>query len=128
VVDGTNEMFRIAIVLGSTRPGRRACSVGEWILCEANLRQGIGFEIVDLVDQGLSLVDESTPTASGTYSHPRGQAWSARMATYDSFIFVVPEYNRSIPAPLKNALDFLHLECSDKAAGIVSYGYEAGGA
>jgi NAD(P)H-dependent FMN reductase len=128
MVDHTKEMFRIAIVLGSTRPGRRACCVGEWVLREASPRQGVTFDIVDLVDQGLSLFDQSPPATQDSYSHPGGQAWAARMAAYDSFIFVVPEYNRSIPAALKNALDFLHLECSDKAAGIVSYGYEAGGA
>jgi NAD(P)H-dependent FMN reductase len=38
------------------------------------------------------------------------------------------EYNRSIPGVLKNAIDFLYHEWTNKAAGFVSYGADAGGA
>jgi NAD(P)H-dependent FMN reductase len=50
------------------------------------------------------------------------------IASFDAYVFVTPEYNRSIPAALKNAIDFLYPEWNDKAAGFVSYGADAGGA
>lgn len=36
------------------------------------------------------------------------KAWTAfreQMKNFDAFLFVTPEYNRSVPAPLKNAID-----------------------
>ena len=42
---------------------------------------------------------------------------------FDGLVFLVPEYNRSFPGALKNALGYVcHREWNDKAAGIVSYG------
>jgi NAD(P)H-dependent FMN reductase len=49
------------------------------------------------------------------------------VADADGFVFVTPEYNRSIPASLKNAVDFLVVEWTEKPAAIVSYGYIDGG-
>jgi NAD(P)H-dependent FMN reductase len=60
--------------------------------------------------------------------HPHTQAWSELVDGYDGYVFVVPEYNHSFPGALKNAIDFLYDEWADKAAGIVSYGIDAGGA
>lgn len=45
----------------------------------------------------------------------------------DGFVFVTPEYNRSIPASLKNAIDYLAAEWKEKQAAIISYGYIDGG-
>jgi NAD(P)H-dependent FMN reductase len=64
----------------------------------------------------------------GGYAHEHTRAWAATIARYDAFVFVTPEYNRSIPAVLKNAIDYLYAEWNDKAAGFVSYGADAGGA
>ena len=63
----------------------------------------------------------------GQYSKPHTKAWAAKIATYDGFVFVTPEYNHGIPGALKNAIDFLFAEWNNKAAGFVSYG-SAGGA
>jgi NAD(P)H-dependent FMN reductase len=122
------EPLRIAIVLGSTRPGRRADLVGDWVLHQAVRREHAKFELVDLADYDLPLLDEPDPAIHGTYTRPHTRAWAERVAGFDGYLFVVPEYNRSIPAALKNALDYLYAEWGDKAAGIVSYGVDAGGA
>jgi NAD(P)H-dependent FMN reductase len=126
--------MKVAIVLGSTRPGRRAGAVGDWVRQGAAKHGGDHgggqFEIVDLADHELPLLDEPVPAAvgGGEYLQPHTRAWSARVSAFDAFVFVVPEYNRSVPAALKNALDYLYPEWADKAAGIVSYGVDAGGA
>jgi NAD(P)H-dependent FMN reductase len=45
----------------------------------------------------------------------------------DAFVFITPEYNHGYPAALKNAIDYLHWEWSDKPVGFVSYGGVAAG-
>ena len=70
---------------------------------------------------------EATPPSWGPAESAEGQAWSAKMAEFDGYVFVVSEYNHSITGALKNALDYLAPEVNNKAAGFVSYG-SAGGA
>jgi len=120
-------MTRIAIIVGSTRPGRTADSVARWVYDQAARRDDAAFEIVDLADHELPHLDEPRPAILGPdYAHPHTQRWSATIASFDAFIFVTPEYNHSVPAVLKNAVDFLFHEWNDKAAGFVSYGLQGG--
>ena len=63
----------------------------------------------------------------GQYTQPHTLAWAEKIASFDGFVFVTPEYNHSTSGALKNAIDFLFAEWNDKAAGFVSYG-SAGGA
>ncbi|MGZ8288782.1 MAG: NADPH-dependent FMN reductase [Telluria sp.] len=120
-------MIRIGVIVGSTRPGRKALDVANWVLEIARLRNDAAYELVDILDFNLPLLDEPVPPAMLQYSKPHTKAWAARIATYDGFVFVTPEYNHGISGALKNAIDFLFAEWNDKAAGFVSYG-SAGGA
>jgi len=120
--------LKIAVLLGSTRPGRRADAIGDWVIQRAVRREHAKFELVDLAEQALPLLDEPEPAIHGSYTQSHTKAWSERIAGFDGYLFVTPEYNRSIPAALKNAIDYLYPEWGNKAAGIVSYGVDAGGA
>ncbi len=120
--------IRTAIILGSTRPNRHCEPVADWILKRARLRSDLEAEPVDLATVGLPIYDEPMPPILGDYAHQHTREWAATVARFDAFVFVTPEYNRSIPAVLKNAIDFLYDEWTDKAAGFVSYGADAGGA
>lgn len=115
-------MIRIAIIIGSTRPGRKGKAVGEWAYEIARKRTDAEFELVDLAEYNLPLLDEPTPASPGQYSHEHTRVWSAKIASFDGYVFVTPEYNHSIPAALKNSIDFLKLEWVNKAAGFVGYG------
>jgi len=84
------------------------------------------YELVDIADFDLPLLDEPVPPSQGKYSKPHTLAWAAKVAGFDGFVFVTPEYNHSTSAALKNALDFLYAEWNDKAAGFVGYGSEGG--
>jgi NAD(P)H-dependent FMN reductase len=119
-------MTRIAIILGSTRPGRNGEAVAQWAHAHAAKRTDATFDLVDVAEQNLPLLDEPIPPSMGKYSKPHTQAWAAKIATYDGFVFVTAEYNHGIPGALKNAIDFLFGEWNNKAAGFVSYG-SAGG-
>jgi NAD(P)H-dependent FMN reductase len=122
-----NSMLNIAIILGSTRPGRIGEAVARWVYEIAKRRTDATFELVDIKDFDLPLLDEPKPPSLGQYSQPHTKRWAAKIATFDAFVFVTPEYNHGIPAALKNAIDYLFAEWGHKAAGFVGYG-GAGGA
>ena len=119
-------MIKIAIIIGSTRPGRKAEAVAKWVHEIAKKRGDAEFEIIDIKDYNLPLLDEAVPPSLGQYSQPHTLAWSARIATFDAYVFVTPEYNHSTSGALKNAIDYLYREWNNKAAGFVGYG-SAGG-
>jgi len=118
--------MKIAIIIGSTRPGRKAEAVAKWVHGIAKRRTNVEVEVVDIQDYDLPLLDEPSPPSLGKYTKDHTKAWSAKIDSFDAFVFVTPEYNHGIPGALKNALDFLYKEWNNKAAGFVSYG-SAGG-
>ncbi len=91
-------MTRIGIILGSTRPGRVGLQIANWIDQEAQSLDGAAFQLVDLADYDLPVFDEPKSTLRGDYEHEHTRIWSAAIADLDGFVFVTPEYNRSIPA------------------------------
>src|SRR6266436_7726839 len=119
-------MIKTAIVIGSTRPGRKAETVARWVYDIAKKRDDAEFEIVDIKDFNLPMLDEPMSPMMGQYSQPHTMAWAAKIATFDAFVFVTPEYNHSTSGALKNALDFLYREWINKAAGFVGYGGAGG--
>ncbi|WP_156753525.1 NADPH-dependent FMN reductase [Actinokineospora pegani] len=121
-------MTRIGIVVGTTRPGRLGPQVARWVEKTARERADAEFELVDIADYDLPLFDEPRVPRLGVYDHAHTRAWSAKIAELDGFVFVTPEYNWSIPAALKNAIDFVYTEWNHKAAGFVGYGSNVNGA
>ncbi len=115
-------MLKIAIITGSTRPGRLNEQVAKWVLEEANKRGDAEYTLVDIQDYKLPLLDEALPAGYGQYKNAHTQKWAAAIKPFDGFVFVTPEYNRAPSAALKNALDYLYAEWNNKAAGFVSYG------
>ena len=119
-------MLRIAIIIGSTRPGRKAEAVARWVYEIAQKRSDAEFELVDVKDFNLPLLDEPVPRIMGQYSHQHTKTWSAKIASFDAYVFVTPEYNHGTSGALKNAIDFLYHEWVNKAAGFVGYGGASG--
>ena len=119
-------MLRIGIIVGSTRPGRKAEAVARWVHELAARRTDAQFEIVDIKEFNLPVLDEATPAAYGKYEHAHTRAWAAQIAPLDGFVFVTPEYNHATSGALKNAIDFLGREWNNKAAGFVGYGSTGG--
>ena len=114
------EKLNIGIILGSTREGRLSPQVGNWVKQLADQRGDANYTILDIADYKLPLLGEKDADASGAAD------WSKDVAAQDGFVFIVQEYNHSIAASLKNALDYLRVEWNNKAAGIVSYGSVGG--
>jgi NAD(P)H-dependent FMN reductase len=121
-------MLKIKIILGSTRPGRFGIQPATWIYDIARKRKDIEVELVDVEKVNLPLLDEPVPPSQEKYSKDHTKKWSKVIDEADGFIFVTAEYNHSVPAALKNAIDYLYREWNWKPGSIVSYGSLAGGA
>ncbi|PHH74439.1 hypothetical protein CDD82_4936 [Ophiocordyceps australis] len=130
---------KLALVTCSTRPWRLNPFITSYVYeCISPLAPShVSINIIDLANPVLPLFDEPGIPAhapaddgaatTGYYVHAHTREWSLTVRRYDGFIFVTPQYNWSIPAGLKNALDYLYHEWTGKVAGIVSYGSRGGG-
>ncbi|MBV2151895.1 NADPH-dependent FMN reductase [Kitasatospora sp. SUK 42] len=123
----TEQNMRVAVVLGSTRAGRFAPVVGDWLLGHLEARGDMAADLVDLAETPLPTV---MPSFGGEL--PPGdsellESVTPRLAAADAFVFVTPEYNHSFPAPLKNAIDWHNQQWHGKPIGFVSYGGLSGG-
>ncbi len=119
-------MLRVAIILGSTRPGRAGEAVARWAYDIAKKRTDAEYELVDIKDYNLPLLDEPAPPSQGKYSHDHTKRWAAKIDSFDAYVFVTPEYNHGIAGALKNAIDYLYKEWNNKAAAFVGYGSASG--
>src|SRR5260370_11367436 len=119
-------MLKIAVIIGSTRPGRVGESVAKWVFELAKKCMEAEFELVDIRDFNLRLLNEPVPPSMGQYSQQHRKTWAAKIDSFDGYVFVTPEYNHGICGSLKNAIDFLFREWNNKAAGFVGYGSVGG--
>lgn len=117
-------MTTIGIVIGSTRPGRIGPAVAAWVhdLAVEHAGQQAKFEVIDVQDHALPLLDEPFPAMRAAGGHPHTRRWSERIDACDAYVFVTPEYNASPPASLTNAIDYLYAEWNSKPAAYVGYG------
>lgn len=121
--------MKINIIVGSTRPNRFGITAASWFndLAQNSHLDGVDFELIDLAEINLPLLDEPVSASQHQYANQHTKDWSAKIAEADGYIFVTPEYNHSYPASLKNAIDYLYQEWNYKPAAFVSYGAGQGG-
>jgi NAD(P)H-dependent FMN reductase len=123
-------MLKLKILIGSTRAGRAADRVVPWVAHQAQARNTFDVDVLDLREWNLPMFTETIHTVGDfhdpTYSQPLIRRWNDTIRDADAMLIVTPEYNHSIPAVLKNALDslFFSFALRNKPAGIV--GYSAG--
>lgn len=117
---------KIAIIISSTRPARFGHLPAEWIKKQADAHGQLDTEIVDLRDFKLPFFDEDASNAWMPSKGEQAQRWQKKVGSYDGYIFVVAEYNRSITGELKNALDQAYVEWNRKPFGAIAYGSVGG--
>ena len=115
------------IIVGSTRPGRVAPIFANWFKEFAAAHGKFEPVLVDIADFDLPLFDEPKHPRLGDYENEHTKRWSQTIAAADAFVFVTPEYNYFVPAPLVNAVTYLSAEWRYKPAGFLSYGGVSGG-
>ncbi|MER5771031.1 NADPH-dependent FMN reductase [Streptomyces sp. NPDC001985] len=108
--------MRVAVIIGSTREGRAGEEIGRWVTGRAGDRTDLELSVIDLLDFDFPAryPDRTTGPAAD---------FAALIAAADGFVVVTPEYNRSFPASLKQAIDFAYDEWRGKAVAFVSYGH-----
>lgn len=114
-------MVRIGVIVGSTRQGRNADKVINWLKPRLTHREA-EFTILDVKEYNLPWFTGPGFGSGENVKDPKVAAWAEAVSRMDGFIVVTPEYNRSIPAPLKNAFDHLYSEWNKKAIAFVGYG------
>jgi len=118
--------LKIAVIISTTRATRFGHKPAQWIHAIAAESDDIETEIVDLRDFPMPFFDEVASNAWAPSQDPVAQRWQKKVAEYDGYIFVTAEYNHSMPAVLKNALDYASPEWNKKAAAFVGYGAVGG--
>lgn len=113
---------KIAVIIGSTRDTRFADKPAAWMLKQAQQRDDMEVELVDLRDFDLPLFNEPASNKWMPSSDPNALKWQEKIAEFDGYIFVVAEYNHSITGALKNALDQAYNEWNRKPMGYIGYG------
>jgi NAD(P)H-dependent FMN reductase len=112
--------LRVAVIIGSTREARVGDGIGRRFAARARQRDGLAVHVLDLVDYDFPARYPVTPTPSMT-------DFVAEVSRAEAFVVVTPEYNRSFPASLKQAIDYAYDEWRAKPVGFVSYGCQSGG-
>ena len=117
-------MTSVAVVLGSVRPGRAGEQVVRWIEEQARQVDGVATVFFDLRDYNLPLFAEEMPPSMQAPELPEAVRLRTNIEAQDAVLFVTPEYNRSVSAVLKNAIDYLPpVTLKDKAVGLVGYSW-----
>jgi len=122
-----DEPIDLLIIIASTRPGRVGLPVGTWITGIAESHGGFTVRVADLATINLPFMNEPVHPVKKQYMFDHTKAWSDTVDAAEAFIFMMPEYNHSMTAPLKNAIDYLSQEWGYKPVGFVSYGGVSGG-
>lgn len=113
---------RLMVIIASTRPGRIGLPVANWFIGAARDHGGFDIEVADLAEEDLPLFNEPRHPRLRNYEYEHTKRWSAKVDAADAFALVMPEYNFSFNAALKNAIDYLNVEWAYKPVGLVSYG------
>ena len=120
-------MYRLQVIIGSTRDGRNADAVCRWVLPVAQSHAVFRVEVLDLREWPLPMFQETIASvgdfADATYSDPLVKRWNDKIGEADAYIIVTPEYNRTLPGVLKNAIDtvFFSFAFRHKPVAFVSY-------
>jgi NAD(P)H-dependent FMN reductase len=117
-----NPKPRIALIVGSTRAARFADVPAQWMLRQAQAREDMEVELLDLRDFDLPFFDEVASNAFVPSRSPQAVRWQQALGRFDGFIFVVAEYNHSLTGALKNALDHAYPEWNRKPFTAIGYG------
>lgn len=119
-------MTKIAIVIGSVREGRVSDRLAKWVSEE--VAKVAETETLDLKDYPMPFMDEPASPRYNPNRTPRPEVkkWLDKMGEFDGYVFVTSEYNRSMPAALKNAIDYLDYQIEKKPVALVGHGSSGG--
>jgi NAD(P)H-dependent FMN reductase len=121
-------MAKVLVVTGSVRPNSVNHKVVELVKNSIETREGSEVQIADLGELNLPFFDAQMPPSADEYEiqNEAVRVWSDLVKGADYVVLVSPEYNHSLSAIQKNAIDWLFDEWVDKPIAFVAYGWYAG--
>lgn len=121
-------MHKILVVTGSVRPGNVGKKVTAFVQKILAAKNGVEVSVADLGELNLPFYDAPLPPSADEFAHQHDSvtAWSELVQQADAVVFVAPEYNHSLSALQKNAIDWLYKEWNDKPVTFVGYGWYGG--
>lgn len=119
-------MTKIGVVVGSTREGRQSDKLAKWVADE--IAKVAEVEVLDLRDYPMPFYDEagSARYIPDRQPSPAVKKWLDKLAGFDGYAFVTPEYNRSTSAVLKNAIDMIDYQIEKKPVALIGHGSSGG--
>jgi len=119
-------MTKIAIIVGSTRQGRVTDKLAKWVA--TGIAELADAEVLDLREYPMPFFEEAISPRYNPERKavPEVQKWLDKVAEFDGYVLVTPEYNRTMTAVLKNAIDVLAYEMDKKPVAIVAHGTTGG--
>jgi NAD(P)H-dependent FMN reductase len=122
--------MKLQVIIGSTRPTRAADRVAPWVIERASAHPAFDVEVLDLRNWPLPMFAEHFGTVGDfndpTYSDPLVRAWNHKIREADAYLVITPEYNHSVPAVLKNAIDSVFVSFAFRNKPIIAVGYSGG--
>ena len=120
-------MKKITVLVSSVRKVRAADNILSFVKKNLETYDDIEFKVVDLKDLELPFFDSSKLPTDETFKIPYDnvRVWSDAVESADGVIMLTPEYNHSLSAAQKNAIDWLYSQWQDKPVAIVSYSWGA---
>ncbi len=118
--------MKIAVVIGSVREGRVTDRLAKWVTDEAEKLAEV--ETIDLKDYPMPFMDEPISPRYNPNRTPKPEVkkWLDKIAEFDGYVFVTPEYNRTTSGVLKNAIDYLDFQMEKKPVALVGHGSSGG--
>jgi NAD(P)H-dependent FMN reductase len=119
-------MTKIAVIVGSTREARVSDTLAKWVAVEVAKKADV--EVVDLKDYPLPFFEEAISPRYNPNRTPKPavKKWLDKVAGFDGYVLVTPEYNRATSAVLKNAIDTLDFQFENKPVALVGHGSSGG--
>jgi NAD(P)H-dependent FMN reductase len=118
-------MSQILIVTGSARKGRVADSIVALAKNELSNREDVTVSVADLKELNLPFMDSEHAPASPDFqvTDENVIAWTKLVSEADGVVFLMPEYNHSLSAVQKNAIDWIFAEWENKPVSVIGYGW-----
>lgn len=120
--------MKLQVIIASTRQSRVSDRLAAWVAATAKAMPDTDVELVDLADYPMPLFNEPVSPRYNPNRTPSAEVkrWLDKIAEADAYVIVTPEYNRSYPAVLKNAIDYVDFQMDRKPVALVAHGSTGG--
>lgn len=121
-------MKKILVVTSSVREGRAADNILSFVKAQLATNSDYQVTVADFKDLPLPFFNAPVSPSNDDFKVTDANviAWTKIVDEADAIVFLVAEYNHSLTAVLKNAIDWIYKEWAGKPVTFVGYGWSGG--